>query len=109
MVPRRKKLKIRLPKFKPEPEPAAKVCVVCQKEVSGWMWHAHKGHPDICIHCQYIGAWPPPKVWSAPTLDDHVIHSAMSIVKRLQNGDKQKTVYRSRAAGKTIQPDGVHG
>lgn len=84
---KRKRLVIRLPEYKPEPERPPRTCRVCDEERRGWQF-ATGGHPDVCGECAYWrGRGLHAHGLSHLTPDDRsIFSSAEAVVRRLSRG-----------------------
>lgn len=88
----RKKLRVTLPKWKPEPEPLPRMCMVCGQMREHFRFFEHD-HPSVCILCIHgNGRWARFAFTSGPDwqrpdgglLDTGIMNSAMAVIRKIE-------------------------
>ena len=101
----RKKIRIRLPPYRPPHEPPRRTCWVCDQVRDGWEFSSRFG---ICCRCTGEVDWMRgARTTAFPGLDwrdGSVMNQAAVVIALLQG----KNVGQSRAANRTIQSDLVY-
>jgi hypothetical protein len=82
----RKKIRVTLPKWKPEPEPPARLCVLCDETRAGWQFFGDY-HPSTCSQCVLypMPDWRDSYRRDLNNADRGIILSAEAIIRRLRH------------------------